>query len=452
MTVIFGNAPAPVIDMDKLNKRLKKAHIRLMRNPETALYAGCMMMGTSEIVDDPSITAYTDGVNKRYGAQFINPLTDAEMCGLVLHENLHVALRHCIHGRAMHELDYECAAQAADYVVNGIIVNLKDKTLCALPKGGLVDAKYFDWSMLDIFKDLRKQQEGNGGNEEGEPCDNGNPGGDPGGPNPDDEENGNDSGEQEGPGKPSTKGGKGGKGKPQRQRGWDQHDFDGKDMSGLQQDVQKLHEAVDRALREGALLAGRLGGDIPRAITEALTPKVDWRKELMEFVSSMTKGTDEYSWRMFNRRHMAAGWFLPITQNETVGEVIVAIDTSGSIGAEQLNEFASELLGVCEAVQPDRVRVLWWDTRVAGEQLFEDKDYKGLVSMLKPAGGGGTRVGCVAEHIKKENLTADCVIVFTDGYVESDIKWDIEAPTLWMVTEHKGFVPPASGKLVVMED
>ena len=45
--------------------RLKKAHIALMKHPETALYSGVMLMGKSS-VEDEKFTAYTDGVNKRY--------------------------------------------------------------------------------------------------------------------------------------------------------------------------------------------------------------------------------------------------------------------------------------------------------------------------------------------------------------------------------------------------
>ena len=49
--------------------RLKKANLALMRHPETAMFSGIIMMGTSDVVDDCP-TAYTDGVNKKYGKNF----------------------------------------------------------------------------------------------------------------------------------------------------------------------------------------------------------------------------------------------------------------------------------------------------------------------------------------------------------------------------------------------
>ena len=81
-------------------QRIKKAHIAMLKHPETALYSGVMMMGSTEVVDTP-ITAYTDGVNKRYGRKFLEVVCkdQLEVNGLVLHENLHISLRQMIHNR-----------------------------------------------------------------------------------------------------------------------------------------------------------------------------------------------------------------------------------------------------------------------------------------------------------------------------------------------------------------
>ena len=52
------------------------------------------------------------------------------------------------------------------------------------------------------------------------------------------------------------------------------------------------------------------------------------------------------------------------------------------------------------------------------------------------------QVGEIAREVK-----ADAVLVFTDGYVESQIDWRVTAPSLWLVTERESFTPP-SGRLV----
>jgi hypothetical protein len=87
-------------------QRIKKGHIALMKHPETALWGGVMMMGSTEVVDE-AITAYTDGINKKYGRTFLQTIcpTQAEVNGLILHENLHIGLRHHLHGADMFRED-----------------------------------------------------------------------------------------------------------------------------------------------------------------------------------------------------------------------------------------------------------------------------------------------------------------------------------------------------------
>jgi predicted metal-dependent peptidase len=208
---------------------------------------------------------------------------------------------------------------------------------------------------------------------------------------------------------------------------------------------------IDKALREGGILAGRMGAKIPRVIGDMLEPKVNWREVLREFVSSATKGNDEYTWRKFNKRQMANDIYLPSMENESIGELIVAIDTSGSIGGQELTEFASELASICSVATPSKVRVLWWDTEVHGEQVFLPEHYDNIKELLKPQGGGGTMVSCVSEHLNKQRVEAEAIIVFTDGYLESEITWNVKCPTLWLVTQNNNFVAP-SGKVVKKDD
>jgi len=379
--------------------RLKKSHVSLMKHPETALYSGVVLMGSSKVVDD-SITAYTDGVNKRYGRKFIEKLSDSDLNGLVLHENLHVALKHV--GRFKREFkDNPMLMNAsADYVVNDIIKNIKDKSHITLPEGGLYDEKYHNWSVREVMNDLKKQME----------------------KEPEKTQQRLEDGQM------------------------DDHDFEqGQTMSN--EEIKKLSEDIDKAIREGSILAGRMGNKVPRSIQNLVAPRVDWRQVLREFIMSSTRGNDEYTWRKFNKRYVANDLYLPSVYNETLGEVVIAIDTSGSIGTEELTDFASELVSVCDVANPEKVRVLWWDTDVHGEQEFTD-NYTNIAHLLKPQGGGGTDPQCIPKYIAKNNINAECVIVFTDGYFYSDnIVWDISSPTLWMVTRNDDLVVP-SGQVV----
>lgn len=382
--------------------RLKKAHIALMKHPETALYSGVMLMGKSS-VEDEKFTAYTDGVNKRYSREFIANLTDAELRGLVLHENLHVALKHIQRFKKEFKAEPMLINASADYVVNDIILNLNDRTFLTLPDSRLYDAKYRNWSVREVYEDLKKQQKDND----------------------------------------SSQGG-------MQLKTLDDHDFESS-QSMTEEEAKELSNKIDKALREGGILAGRMGAKIPRTIQELLEPKVDWREVLREFVTSATRGSDEYTWRKFNKRLMANDIYMPSMENESVGELVVAIDTSGSIDGVALTEFASELASICSVCTPSKVRVLWWDTEVHGEQVFNPENYDNLKDILKPQGGGGTMASCVSDYINAKKINSEAVIVFTDGYLESDIKWNISAPTLWLVTQAKDFTPP-SGKVVKKND
>ena len=403
--------------------RLKKAHVALMKHAETALYSGIMLMGNSVVVDE-EITAYTDGYNKKYGNKFISKLTDQELRALVLHENLHVALKHI--GRFKNEFkdNPHLMNASADYVVNDVITHLDDKSLCKLPDGGLYHDKFHNWSVKQVYDYLKKENSERAKNAQ--------------------------SLEGEGSGDGDSQGGKGdgnsqgGKGMPTKTL--DEHDFSASEQMTPEQ-VGELSDKIDRALRQGGILAGRMGIKMPRAIEELLEPKIDWRHELRDFVTSSTKGSEEFTWRRFNKRLMANDIYMPSLETNSVGELIIAIDTSGSIGSLELTEFASELASICSVCSPSGVRVLWWDTEVHGEQKFEPSQYENIAKLLKPLGGGGTHVSSVSEYINKHKIVAEGVIVFTDGYVENDIQWNISAPTMWLVTQNENLKVP-SGKII----
>ena len=412
--------------------RLKRSHIKLMKSKHTALYSGVIMLGESS-VEEKVKTAFTDGVNKRYGRAFMDALSDPEHNAVVLHENLHVGLKHLPHHRSKWKENKKLANIAADLVVNSIIkdIELKDPNLVTLPKCAIYSAQFKDWSFTEIYNFLKekggKGEEGEGDGDGGKGKGNGSGGSEP--QDGDGDGNGNEYGE-----------------------GFDEHDMTGDGQELSEQEAKDLDERIDKALREGGILAGSMGGDTPRAIKELLEPKIDWREALREFISEFSVGKDEYTWRKFNRRMLPNDLYLPSTISETVGELIIANDTSGSISNDDLAEYVTELISICETVVPSGVRVLWWDTMVAGEQKFTEGEYQQLASMLKPKGGGGTRVSAVADYIKKKNINAEAVIVFTDGYVEGDIKWDITTPTLWLVTQNKSLTVPSGHKKLMKED
>jgi predicted metal-dependent peptidase len=91
---------------------------------------------------------------------------------------------------------------------------------------------------------------------------------------------------------------------------------------------------------------------------------------------------------------------------------------------------------------------LYWDTDVAGHEVYDRDHQDKLVSSTKPAGGGGTDPACIPVYIKERGIKPECVVVLTDGYVGSWGKW--EHPVLWCVVG--GYKPtPTTGAVIYVD-
>ena len=433
----------------KVAMLLKKINIALMRHPEYKWMAGMFVSGTVEITDSIP-TACTDGWNEKFNPDFMAKHTFQEMTFIRLHEALHKFLKHGRRFRAYQKaikaggsdavLNFKLANVAMDYIINAMINSTKDKTLVSMPQSALYEAMFDNMGWEEVYSLLKKNckppqpQPGQGTGQEGRP-------GQP----------------QQGQGQPQDgepeQGGEGEveveiNGKKIRLDGFDQHDGDGTSISEEQE--KEIDQKIERALQQGAILAGIMGQDLPRAVRQALEVPVRWDAELEEFVTSTCSNRDDYSYRRLDRRWLGSNddmLIMPTLMQESIAEVMIAADASGSIGDEAMGKWLETVARICEAAQPDVIRVVFWDMNVRSEQVFDRSQINEITKLMKPRGGGGTRVGCVSDYIRQRNLTPDCLIVLTDGWVEDRVQWDISTPTLWTVTENAGFRPPA-GRVV----
>jgi predicted metal-dependent peptidase len=160
--------------------------------------------------------------------------------------------------------------------------------------------------------------------------------------------------------------------------------------------------------------------------------KVNWREVLRDFVNSICADKDNSTWRRPNRRWVDQDTYMPSSVGEAVGRIVVGIDTSGSIGQAEIGQFLGELLSICNHVQPEAIDLLYWDTSVAGHEVYNRGDFEALMSSTKPAGGGGTDPRCVPKYIADKKLEPECVIMLTDGCVSSWGTW--KHPVFWGIT------------------
>jgi predicted metal-dependent peptidase len=211
---------------------------------------------------------------------------------------------------------------------------------------------------------------------------------------------------------------------------------------------------VEKALRQGAILAGKMNGNVSKEIGDLLTPKVDWKEALRDFVKTTTQGKDQTTWKRLHKRYISMDIVMPSSYDEKVGSILVGIDTSGSIGVNELSQFLSEVKSICEEVSPEKIDLLYWDTKVASHEVWQGHDLMNLTESTKPAGGGGTNPDCVPKFMKKETLQPECVIMLTDGYIDSDkTTWnELTAPVMWCIKGNSRFSSDSVvGKVVHVE-
>jgi predicted metal-dependent peptidase len=215
--------------------------------------------------------------------------------------------------------------------------------------------------------------------------------------------------------------------------GHDIHDWEGAE-SLSDEEVKQTAKEIDQALRQGEIIRSKMQGNKNRAVNEILEPKVNWREQLRDFVNATCRNKDRTSWKRPHKRFIGHDVYMPSMIGETIGKIVVGIDTSGSIGDKELNEFLTEVVAICDDVSPSSIELLYWDTHVAGHETYNQGDYSALVQSTKPAGGGGTTVGCVNQYIKDKRIEPEAIIILTDGYVENDFGGNWGYPTLWAIT------------------
>jgi predicted metal-dependent peptidase len=92
------------------------------------------------------------------------------------------------------------------------------------------------------------------------------------------------------------------------------------------EEQRELARDIDEAVRQGALIASKLGSGGVRNLEDLLQPQVDWREVLREFVQNTCAGSDYSTWKRPNRRYMGAGIYMPSGVSDKVGELVIAID------------------------------------------------------------------------------------------------------------------------------
>lgn len=381
-------------------QRLQKAVIDIMANETYYAVTPILMIG-SKTICDTTPTAYTNGRDEVYGRKFVEGLNDAELRFLVLHEAYHKLYQHLTTWQHLYKENARAANMACDYVINDKLLEGDNKVgFIQMPKVGLHDAKYRGMDSAQVYNLLMQDAK--------------------------EDPSGGDGGE--------------GDGQPMDDHGWEEA------QSLSEEERRELSREIDEALRQGVLAAGKMGSGGSRDLESLLAPQVKWQDALREYVTSLCTGNDYSTWRRPNRRFIGANMYMPSGISEAVGEIVVAIDTSGSIGGRILSLFLSEVKSICDTVKPEQVRLLYWDTKVCRDEVYKQDELDRLTTSTKPAGGGGTMIECVPQYMAEFGIKPQVVVVLTDGYLGGT--WgDWTAPVMWCIVGNKS-ARPSVGKYV----
>ncbi len=381
-------------------------------------------------------TMATDGSRIVYNPAFVDELKPAELEGTLAHEVLHCALGHqCRRG----ERDPELWNEAADFAINPILIgNGFD-----LPAGALIDPAFNE---LERGRNLRpvaaEKKRGRRGSKAAAQQTNAG-GGTATGPQGTDgtaalrlrsqtprisrfqTRVGGRTGEAVGPASMRP----GGFGEV-----WDATDEHGQTASPAEKRRQE-HEwgiAAEQALRS-AKAWGHEPAGIERPLSDSRQSQQDWRAILRDFVAATTPA--DYRWTPPNRRYIASGLYLPSVERQGLGEIVIAVDTSGSIGKLELEQFAGEISAISEEAQPEAIHVVYCDAAVQSTQQFGPSE----PVRLEPKGGGGTDFCPAFQWVAENNIAPVCFIYLTDlcchSYPETP-----EYPVLW-VTDSRRTAP-----------
>ena len=369
-----------------------------------------------------------------FNPEFMASLTDKELEFLIAHE-----LGHCMfdHIGRMQSRHGQLWNHAADYHLNNILV---ENHVGQMPESGLLNPQLVkDYPTTEalytyLLSQQPQQPEGEGGS--------------------DDQQSGDDQQDSLGNGKPEGNGDQqdsksgSGKPKPDNHSGLDEMlEGEGDQLSEDQRrQVRDQWRQRVVAAAQAAKLAGQGLGSMQGIVDQILKPKVNWADVLRDFM--VKARLDERSFARPNRRYPRGinGLLLPTCSGEAMGELVIAVDCSGSITQQVLSVFAAEITAICNELLPSTTHVIYFASQVSHHDQYDRYEEPEIT----PHGGGGTAFRPVFEYIRDNDISPEVTVFLTDLWC-----WDFgpepeEYPTIFVSTE-KNYRKPNFGTVVVME-
>lgn len=341
-------------------------------------------------------------------------MTLEEIVGVMVHEAAHVALAHHLRMESRDPMRWNIAA---DYEIN----NYLTRSGFVLPAGVLIDHKWDNVPAEVIYKQLpnspqnssKQQQQGGGQSGQGQPGQGQGQAGQQGGGNG--QVPAQDFGKVLRPENPAS---------PCTAPTQEQIEAMKADLAG------RLIQAEQAAKRRG-----NMPGCFSELIHDFIQPKMDWKEILAAFAARVFQ--TGFTWRRTSTKLLSQGILMPAPEMDGIGALVIAIDTSGSIGKDELRMFAGEVQEIVEKHKPVATYVIYCDAKVQRVDEYKPGD----TFEFAVTGRGGTRFEPVFEYVEQEGLDVEAIIYFTDMYGSFPTRHPA-APTLWISTSGTKFEVP----------
>lgn len=376
----------------KAAKMITRQRIQLLCSTQKSPFFAHLVMRLL-LKECPIATMGTDGAYLYYNPNWVVSMekNEEQLCSALCHEAMHPALGHLWRkGTREHvKFNYAC-----DYVINRILE--KNGFILWETPEPLLDKRFDNMSAEEVYALLDDPPEQEGGGQ--------------------------------GLGQGQSLDGEG---------TMDNHDFwndagSSKNDDGVENNEQVWKDRLNRAAI-AAKMVGKLPADIESLVDALLEPKLDWRELLRNFVHDTTK--TNYRMSPPNKRFLHIPLLLSSMQGDFL-EIAVAVDTSGSIGKNELEAFVSELKGIADQFENYRIHVYACDAKLHNYTVVETEDEW----PKSYGGGGGTNFVPVFEDIAERGLDISVLVYLTDSLG----RFPDEAPpypVLWVVSIPKAEVP-----------
>jgi predicted metal-dependent peptidase len=359
--------------------KLAKAKYKLMA---FAPFYGSIVYSTPMVEADWLDTMATDMRNIYYSVEFVMKHSVSELTGVLAHEALHIAYGHGIRRGVR---DPKMWNIAADFAINDVIIEHG----LELPASRLHDVKYKNMSTEQIYDDVDKNAIKINISF---PDPNGKPG-------------------EDGDGKGDSEGMWGGVLDAQQVSGsGDDEKPNGKPLSEAEKSMLEQEIKVQQAIAKQSKKPGNLPGGIKALIEAVGKPVVNWGEYIQQWVSGQKP--DDYTWQRPNRSWLAnQGIYMPRMQFNGAGVGVLSLDCSGSVSDAELIKYVTEITGVIEICNPDKLYIIQHDAVIHRVDEWEaGMDFKDL----RVVGRGGTNIKPTFDWVSKCDEEIDWMIIFSD--------------------------------------